>query len=279
MIKTEVETITPEMAKTYLERNTKNRRLESRVVERYASDMRANRFDLTHQGIAFYEDGELADGQHRLSAIVKAGVPVKMLVTRGLDKGSTMQIDNHKLRSLVDSYAIQTGSRNISGCNAKKAFAIVRIAAEVQDPHGTYQSYQSTLELCEAHADALLFVSPYAGKKEKVVNQGGILSAIFAAFYFVETNKLKRFCDVLFGFEDPADDFDQPAIRLRCQVLASKAAPGRPERKIVFCKTQRAIKAALDGEKIKIIRDNGVIWPAPLAKGGNGQQKQPQGLL
>ena len=273
MITTGIETITPEIAKKYLERNTKNRRLEPRIVERYASDMRDGRFDLTHQGIGFYEDGELADGQHRLSAIVKAGVSVKMLVTKGISKSSTMQIDNHKLRSLTDSYSIHTGTNRISGMDAKKAFAVIRIASEVQNPHCVYQSYQSTVELCVGHSEALAFLAPYAGKREKVINQGSVLAAIFSAFYFVERAKLKRFSDVLFGFEDPVEDFDQVANRMRCQLLVSKAAPGRPERKMVFCKTQRAIKASLDGENIKIFRDCGVIWPAPLAKDVGVQKK------
>ena len=273
MITTAIETITPEMAKRYLERNTKNRRLEPRVVERYASDMKEGRFGLTHQGIGFYEDGELADGQHRLSAIVKSGVSVKMLVTKGISKFSTMQIDNHKLRSLNDSYAIHTGTTRICGMDSKKAFAIVRIAAEVQNPHCTYQSYQKSVDLCNDHSEALGFLAPYAGKREKVINQGSVLAAIFSAFYFVERAKLKRFADVLFGFEDPVEEFDQVANRMRCQLLASKAAPGRPERKIIFCKTQRAIKASLDGENIKIFRDGGIIWPAPLAKDASGQKK------
>ncbi|MFM2013317.1 MAG: hypothetical protein RLZZ396_2101 [Planctomycetota bacterium] len=265
MIETKVELITPEMAKVYLERNTKNRRLEGRVVDRYASDMVAGRFDLTHQGIGFYETGDLADGQHRLSAIVKANVPVRMMVTRGLKKESVTQIDSHKARSLVDSFSIQSGTNRIAGCDAKKAFAIVRTSAEVQSAHGAYQSYQTSIDLCNAHTDGLAFVSAYASKRERIINQGAILAAIFSAYYFVETSKLKRFCDVLFGFEDPVDDFDQPAIRFRCQVLACRSASGRNERKIVFGKTQRAIKAAIEGEKIKVIRDGGVIWPAPLA--------------
>jgi hypothetical protein len=32
------------------------------------------RFQVTHQGIGFDEDGQLTDGQHRLQGIVNSGV-------------------------------------------------------------------------------------------------------------------------------------------------------------------------------------------------------------
>lgn len=79
------EVITPAIAKEYLKLNkANNRKMSIKVVEGYAQDMKSGRWELTHQGIAFNEKGELIDGQHRLSAIVMANVPVVMNVTRGV---------------------------------------------------------------------------------------------------------------------------------------------------------------------------------------------------
>lgn len=68
--------ITPEMAEEFLKHNTRNRNIRLPYVEELATYMRQGKWDVTHQGIGFYEDGTLFDGQHRLHAIIKAGVPV-----------------------------------------------------------------------------------------------------------------------------------------------------------------------------------------------------------
>ena len=82
---TEVVTITPDMAREWLKMNIPNNRPLNRVrVRQYAADMRAGAWVLTHQGIAFSNRG-LEDGQNRLAAIIEAGVPVTMNVTRGME--------------------------------------------------------------------------------------------------------------------------------------------------------------------------------------------------
>ena len=80
-----VETITPSWASEVLEkRNTRNIRFQKTWAEKLARDIKAGTFLLTHQGIAFDEDGILLDGQHRLAAVVMANKPVEMLVSRGI---------------------------------------------------------------------------------------------------------------------------------------------------------------------------------------------------
>ena len=83
-MKTQIKNITPQMAAGMLEKhlNPENQRRQSQsVVESYARAMRAGQWLLTHQGIAIDTNGELVDGQHRLSAIVASGATVEMLVT------------------------------------------------------------------------------------------------------------------------------------------------------------------------------------------------------
>jgi hydrogenase maturation factor len=83
-MKIQVKKITPKMAADMLEKhlNPVNQRKQSQsVIESYARAMRAGQWVLTHQGIAIDTNGELVDGQHRLSAIVASGATVEMLVT------------------------------------------------------------------------------------------------------------------------------------------------------------------------------------------------------
>jgi hypothetical protein len=101
---TEVTTITPEVAAKWLaSANANNRSLSEKKVKRIASSISKGLWRLTHQGIAFYEDDRLADGQHRLAAIVMAGVPVQVMVTYGLPTSVNDSIDKGLARTLKDN--------------------------------------------------------------------------------------------------------------------------------------------------------------------------------
>ena len=63
-MKVTIEVITPQLAETYLTANVGNRPVLRRVVARYAREMAAGNWLLTHQGIAFDSQGKLVDGQH-----------------------------------------------------------------------------------------------------------------------------------------------------------------------------------------------------------------------
>lgn len=79
-------TITPAMAEKWLAATTfRNRDVSMVVINRYASDMAAGKWALNGESIVLDDNGNVIDGQHRLRAIIKAGVPIKSLVVRGAD--------------------------------------------------------------------------------------------------------------------------------------------------------------------------------------------------
>lgn len=86
-----MELITPEAAATYLRHNEHNPRkaISRRQVDVYARDMKAGKWFANGEAIVFDANGDLKDGQHRLMAIVKAGVPVYMFVVRGANPNIT----------------------------------------------------------------------------------------------------------------------------------------------------------------------------------------------
>jgi hypothetical protein len=66
--------------------------------------MRNGGWTLTHQGIAFDENGELVDGQHRLNAVIEANVPVEMNVTTNVHRqpGEAFTIDMGRKRTYAN---------------------------------------------------------------------------------------------------------------------------------------------------------------------------------
>jgi len=92
-IKTSTVLITPDLAAMWLKTSNKaNRSIGERHVDKLANDMISGKWRTTHQGIAFYEDGVLADGQHRLAAIIKSGIAQQMLVVTGLERADAIDL-------------------------------------------------------------------------------------------------------------------------------------------------------------------------------------------
>jgi len=74
--------ITPEMAGAMLQKNTGNRQIRPSVVAQYADQMKRGQWQVTHQPVATDSEGNLVDGQHRLSAIVSSGAAQWMQVVK-----------------------------------------------------------------------------------------------------------------------------------------------------------------------------------------------------
>lgn len=123
-VKTEIVRIDAKIAAHMLEFNKEyktgvsgtNRRTSNKTVAKFAGAMLRGEWKLTHQGIAFLEDGSLDDGQHRLKAIILAAqtnpdISVEMMVTTGLEHGIFAYIDTGLRRRLAD-VASSAGLKN-----------------------------------------------------------------------------------------------------------------------------------------------------------------------
>lgn len=109
---TTLEIITPAMAEKYLSKNVHNRNLRERYAQSIANEITAGRWEFTHQGIAFDVNGDLVDGQHRLTAIILAGIAVKMNVTRGITPEAMDVFDTGARRSVGDQLHLRHGVKN-----------------------------------------------------------------------------------------------------------------------------------------------------------------------
>lgn len=101
---TEVIRITPKQAEELLGRNVElNRRVNTALVERYATDMRNGDWSEENgETIKIATDGTLLDGQHRLSAVVLSGRPVRFLVVKNIAPEALATVDTGKSRSFAD---------------------------------------------------------------------------------------------------------------------------------------------------------------------------------
>ena len=107
MMKTQVVQIDPATAREWLMRNTINRVLRPRRADDFREIWERGEWKVTHQGIAFNEDGNLADGQHRLTFI--ASLPdsekVPLMVTWGVANDAYFGMDRGATRTNSDILA------------------------------------------------------------------------------------------------------------------------------------------------------------------------------
>lgn len=110
-----LETITPEIATTWLERNIMNRPLNRRQIDMIKDDLLKGDWAITGETICFCKGTNgsisgagvaLIDGQNRLTAIAESGVTVQSIVVRGLEKKVFAKTGNGKPRSGGDILAV-----------------------------------------------------------------------------------------------------------------------------------------------------------------------------
>lgn len=115
-MKTSIVRITPAIAIKWLERNIINRPMRPATVEAYKHALERGEYVLTHQGIAFDRNGNLLDGQHRLTAIsqMPPNFSIEMLVATELDPKSFMVLDQGLKRSASDVIGVSTGQAAVA---------------------------------------------------------------------------------------------------------------------------------------------------------------------
>lgn len=99
--------VSPKLAEYILENlNIGNRSKKVEKIKVYANDMVNGNWSLTNATLAFGSDGYLKDGQNRLSACVRAGVPFRTHAIFGIEPESFIHMDVGANRSNMDVFTI-----------------------------------------------------------------------------------------------------------------------------------------------------------------------------
>src|SRR3972149_7031007 len=101
-----IERVTPEKAAEYLASNTNNRPLRELRTRTYAEAMKRGEWRVNNDAICFDVNGVLLNGQHRLNAVIIAGVAVDMTIMRGMEPSSFLTMDRGAARGVSDHLAM-----------------------------------------------------------------------------------------------------------------------------------------------------------------------------
>ncbi len=243
--------VTPRLAAEWLEhRNNKNRRICRPRVDLYVSLIKGHKFVLTHQGIAFYDNGDLADGQHRLQAIVEANMAVWMMVTSGLPIESVHAIDNGRPRSLqnvLTFVGVDLSHKHI-------AAARVLWMQYHSQRNGTCWDAQSVdtgafAEFVKATKEPIEFSTP--ASRTRGISHASVTGASASAWYTQNRDVLGRFQQLLYEGTG-AMRHEQAAIRLREFLLTTSLTQGGTNaRQELFIRACTALRAFFEGRSIQ----------------------------
>jgi len=99
--------MTPDHARTLLERDSRNRPTRVRNVLEFAADMKNDGWGFTNASIGIAKNGDVLDGTHRLLACIESGSSFLTIIVYDLDPAVFKYIDSGSIRTLADFLYIE----------------------------------------------------------------------------------------------------------------------------------------------------------------------------
>lgn len=202
--------ITPEMAQEILDKSkevetrlnlTPNRRYEPKRAADYAKQMKAGDFQNNNgEDIHIAKSGRLLNGQHRLSAIIIAGIPMKYGIKSDIDDSVSIY-DRGRSRSASDILTMKGLPKEIVG-NAY--IGVVRLHYSYMH-NDTYVSDSEIERFIKNHEDTFWQLhklvkgrnSTYKGIRVNIQHTVILVGIMYALEAGVEYETIDAFCEVL----------------------------------------------------------------------------------
>lgn len=261
---TDKEFVTPEMALEWLAANEDNRNLVWADVEYLRDCILAGEWKVTHQGIAFWEDGDLADGQHRLHAIIEAGVGVWINVTRGMPRENAEAIDRGRVRSNKDHLhfsGVKSDTRRVAAC----VCLTNQYRVERSENASRWSKRRLRPDEFRKFYDAFSPAIEFAYESNTQLH-ACVGAAIASAWFTADRERLAQFRSLL-ASGAATDTGDLAAIKLRDFLLKKQYGQGESARNDLFLKACSALRAFLDGRPLsKLYATNDHAFPLPTVR-------------
>lgn len=271
----EVAIINPDEARWILDHlNDENPRAEIKSsVKILELVIRQGRFQTTHQGIAFFQSGKLADGQNRLRACANTGIPIRVMITYGVTREEMAAIDQGKSRTI--STIAKTLGREMTPEKAAVVNCWFRMHGQ---DHGERQEPIAIMNVYDFYASAIDFSIEQCRRPTR---SALIRAAVAKAWYHVPIDRLSQFCEVMVTGIPEDRTADVAAIRFRNYFLGldekgrqRQSADISANRREIVRKCMAAIAHFVSRQPIaKLVAASTDIYPLPLMEAkhsGNG---------
>lgn len=226
------------------------------------SEIKAGRWKLNAETVKMNCNGAILDGQHRLSAIVKSGVTVPLLLVTGLDVDVLSTIDRGAIRTTADWLSMH-GEMNAN---------VLAAAATIVDRIRRAKGWRGSKEFSPGAVAGILEANP--GLRDSVAlttraefRQPVISRAASAALHYLFSEidseaATQFFVDLARGANLPPGD---PVLVLRERSLSAKLRGESLSREELTALAIKSWNARRIGKTIKVLRFNrGEEFPAIL---------------
>jgi hypothetical protein len=225
------------------------------LVAKYAKDMVNGDWTPCPEPITFYADGALADGQHRLWAIVESNTTQTMPVARNLPRPAGLNLNNGLGRSVIDNAFFAIGEKKLT-------HELIAVCRAVED--GNYANYVNQhrkngrsnaqiLAMVDKHREAAVWAVVH-GPKGKKFRNAVVLGAMARAWYVeADKDRLARFGQIVTdGFAQ--GDVDSAAVALRNLLMMGTSLTQGPAWRDTFLKAQNAVHHFMRFNKLTVLR-------------------------
>jgi len=253
---TKVMTITPQEASLWLDtKNSKNRPISENAVAKYTQEMLQGRWRLNAQPIIFNKSGQLANGQHRLLACVRANTPFETVVTYGMDDDAFDTIDDCNTRSLADVLSIKGEASAIllaAGVRFLWEYATGQI--EHKDLRkgriATKPLLEATLDKHRKITTSVKFYSMLKARPGGLMIPAGMAIGLHYLFSLIEEKKADEFFSRMQSGLELTED--NPVYVLRARLIAGqKEASKKLTRSAMYYYTVTSWNAYVSGTYMK----------------------------
>ena len=243
-LRIEIVMVTPEIAEAWLGKNTANRNINRQNIDRYARDMKAGKWRLNGETVIFADNGRLLDGQNRMHAIIKAGVPVQMLVVGNIPPDAMSTLNTGKSRNFANVLQID-GHANTSGMQTLVRRALLWDAGYRTNTGALKPTNAEMLDFMEAHPE--LAFSAEIGSKlaSRTLLPGSIVSLTHWLFSALAPDEATWF---LCRVADEDVPRNHPARVLHRRIVSMRLHGGRVHETEALALTIRAWNAYRAGE-------------------------------
>jgi hypothetical protein len=243
--------VTPPMAELWLESfNFNNRRFDEALISSLVSEIRRGAWVCTHQGIAFTAGRCLSDGQHRLEALRRCGVPLEMLVTFNQPDECRDKVDIGKNRSLVNKLEL------VGDSNSKRRFTLVRQCIGLLFGHlkGMPRTVESFRVLERPFCVGVEYVVAL-GDGFRPWTAAPIMGAVAFA-YRANPETVAMFAKNVISGEGLQSGDPEYALRRGVEVMGPNGRGGSAARMLLSNKTLAAIAAKIEGRRLVKVQEN-----------------------
>jgi hypothetical protein len=253
-IHTDVVDLNGALAEELLTRNTNNRKVSKANVRRYRKDAEHGAWSLNGQPIIVSSDGVLADGQHRLAAIVGTEFKIPTLMVFGVQPETRTTMDQGRARNAGDYITMlgeETGS--IAGT------MIRYIMAFETNKHADLKGL--------AKASAAEIIEFFKANEQKVRRSAELAAELREVARYHVAAPMLAFIHYLLSEQDPAKaetyvrqiakgeglNEEDPAYVVRAKLIALGRINGTKKAEIILS----GWKPFLEGKPMKGIRVQG----------------------